>query len=513
MARRGQLPTPEAWQAHILHVADKYAGRRFSNWYFENYPAEANRIYEEWLTASGLEIRRGKTVTDLASERRIFGQQRADWASLVKIKSQPLMFLQQVIEYDRPMVFFLDDQLCAMAKRLLRARDGLQDIDGFFEMLKHLDRRSKFIWADPLYATDAQTWLDPLIRLWHRRGQWRRPIQEWRPKSYNRERQFASLLRHLMADYDVPVFMDTVWLRNDTGSANYRDAWVHVGRGKNIRTAKALPMSLSKKAAHQILSAPEELTFEHALKWAHMQTFNLRPRACAALLGSRWGAEFEEPTFWDSVIRFLAANPMISPDMIGPMVDFIYAQKFEGPVLLIDGDEILRDDPPHAGFSMRGRDGQALLDQIESWHRELGRTEARRGNGRRAMDATYCRSGWKPSQSIEKLNDKENAIWRFVEILTESDLHEEGRKMRHCIYSYHPRVQSGYCSVWSLQVSREGGPHHGSFKRHLTVEVSSNGRINEARGFANKLPTGRAKTLLKAWAEQNRLSFAPYVFL
>jgi hypothetical protein len=272
-------------------------------------------------------------------------------------------------------------------------------------------------------------------------------------------------------------------------------------------------MSLSKKAAHQILSSPEELTFEHALKWAHMQTFNLRPRACAALLGSRWGADFEESTFWDSVIRFLAANPMISPDMIGPMVDYIYAQKFEGPVLLIDGDEILRDDPPHAGFSMRGRDGQALLDQIESWHRELGRTEARRGKGRRAMDATYCKSGWKPSQSIEKLNDEENAIWRFVEILSESDLHEEGRKMRHCIYSYHPRVQSGYCSVWSLQASREGGPHHGSFKRHLTVEVSSNGRINEARGFANQLPAGRAKMLLKAWAEQNRLSFAPYVFL
>ena len=513
MARPGEQPSAVAWEAHILHVANKYAGRQFSHWYFENYPAEANRIYEEWLTASGLEIRRGKTVADLASERRLFGDQRANWASLVKIKSQPLTFLKQVIFHDGCLIFFSDDQLCAMAKRLIMARSGLQDIEGFFEMLKHLDRRSKFLWADPLYATDAQTWLDPLIRLWHRRGQWRRPVEDWRPKSHNRERQFASLLRHLMADYDVPSFMDAVWLRNDSGSARYRDAWVHVGRGKNIRTAKALPMKLSKKAAHQLGSAPEELSFEHALKWSHMQTFNLRPRACAAMLGSRWGSDFEEATFWDSVLRFLASNPMISPDMIGPLVDYIYAQKFEGPVLLIDGDEILRDDPPHAGFSMRGRDGQALLDQIEDWHRELARTETRRGKGRKAMDGIYCKSGWTPLQAVEKLSEDEKVVWHVTEILAESVLHEEGRKMRHCIYSYHPRVVAGHCSVWSLQTVREGGPQDSSLKRHLTIEVSSNGRINEARGFANKLPEGRAKTMLKKWAIQNRLSFAPYVFL
>lgn len=432
---------------------------------------------------------------------------------LVKFKSRPIEFLKGVIAHDGPILFFVDDQICSMAKRLVQARAGLKDIDGFFDMLKHLDRRSKFLWADPLYATGSETWLDPLIRLWHRRDQWRRPLEDWRPKSHNRERQFASLLRHLMADYYVPSFMDAVWLRNDKGSARYRDAWLYVGRGKNLGTAKALPMALSKKAAHQALSAPEELTFEHALKWAHMQTFNLRPRAIAGMLGSRWGADFDEGTFWDSVIRFLAVNPMISPDKISPMVDFIYAQKFEGPVLLIDGDEILRDDPPHAGFSMRGREGQALLDKIEDWHRELGRNETRRGKGRKAMDATYCKSGWSPVQFTEKLNEDEIANWRFVEILTESDLHADGRKMRHCIYSYHPRVAAGMCSVWSLQAVREGGPHHGSLKRHLTVEVSSNGRINEARGFANKLPEGRPKMLLKQWAEKNRLSFAPYVFL
>lgn len=513
MAGTVKRATAEDWRDHILHVALRYGEQSFSYWHFEHYPQDSNRIYEDWLGASGLEIRRNKTVSQLRDERRLLAEQKDLWVELVKVKNRPLEFLRQVVETDAPLILFMDDQLCRMAKRLIGARGGLQDIDGFFDMLKHLDRRSKFLWADPLYAADAQTWLDPLIRLWHRRGQWRRPVEDWRPTSHNRERQFASLLRHLMAEYDVPAFMDTVWLRNDKGSARYRDAWVHVGAGKNIRTAKGLPMALSKKAAHNIASAPEELSFEHALKWAHMQAFDLRPRAIAAILGSRLGHAFDHVTFWDSVMRFLAANPMISPDRIGPIVDFIFAQKFEGPVLLIDGDDILRDDPPHPGFSMRGRGGQALLEQVEAWHRALGRADARGGKGCKAMDTVYCKSGWVSSNDTEKLNADESAIWQFVEILTEGDLFEEGRVMRHCIYSYHARVASGVCSIWSLRTVRQGGPHHGAMKRHLTVEVSSNGRVNEARGSANRLPSGRNAFLLKQWAVQNRMSVAPYVFM
>ena len=482
-------------------------------WYFDHYPGEGNRIYEEWLEISGLQVRQDKSRSELAHEKQLLAEQREIWHELVKIKNRPLAFLRRVIEHQGSVVLFLDDQLSAMAKRLLKARAGLQDVEGFFNMLKHLDRRSKFLWADPLHATGAQTWLDPLIRLWHRREQWRRPVEEWRPSSHNRERQFASLLRHLLAQYDVPVFMDTVWLRNDKGSARYRDAWIHVGSGKNIRSAKGLPMSLSKKAAHTLSSAPEELSFEHAFKWSHMQLFGLRPRTCAALLGSRWGGDFDHSIFWDSVLRFLSSDAMISPDQIGPLVDFIYSQKFEGPVLLIEGEDILRDDPPHPGFSMRNRNGQALLQQVEDWHRTLARTEERRGKGRNAMDAVYCKSGWKPSSNTEKHNDEESSVWQFVEILTESELYQEGRKMRHCIYSFHARLAAGHCSVWSLRTTRKGGPHHGKIKRHLTIEVSATGRVSEARGFGNALPKGRSEYLLRQWVAENRMSIAPYVFM
>lgn len=513
MSSSRKQASPEDWRKHLIHIASNFTGRHYSDWRFDQYPQEFNRIYEDWLTASNLEVRRHKTVSDLHTERECIDKQLDDWKNLSTFKSDPFEFLRLAISYTGPYQFFGDDQVSIMSKRLIGAAASLQDIDGFIEMLRYIDKRAKFLWVKPLYATEAQTWLDPLIRIWHRRGGWRRPLEDWRPKSHNRERQFASLLRHLLADYDVPSFMDTVWLRNDTASARMRDVWVHLGQGKNIRKAKRLPMILTKKAAHAFLSAPEELTYEHAFKWAHMQTFALRPRACAALLGSRWGTDFGEQGFWDSLLRFLSSNPMIAPDRIGPIVDYIYAQKFEGPVLLIEGDDVLRDDPPHPGFSMANRQGTTILEQVEAWHAELARTTTRRGKGRRVMDDVYCKSGWKTVQDTEKLNDVEKAIWEFVEVLNEADLHEEGRTMRHCIYSYRDRINTGVCSVWSLRTRRIGGTHHGAMKRQLTIEVSANGRVNEARGFANKLPDGRNKYLLQRWVDFNRMSFAPYVFL
>jgi hypothetical protein len=47
-------------------------------------------------------------------------------------------------------------------------------------------------------------------------------------------RQFASLVRHLLAEYPVPAFMDSVWFKR-TRTQNW---FIHVGRGHSIRDAE-----------------------------------------------------------------------------------------------------------------------------------------------------------------------------------------------------------------------------------------------------------------------------------
>ena len=497
----GPSQWPNYMRDHILLVVERYSGDKISKEQFDSYPERALRIYEEWLALSGLEKGRTKSHKELGRELAMLSEQRTCWEGLYH---RNLAYFQHVINSHS----FNDNHTCSEAQ----PSEVSPDLDGFFKMMSYLERWSKFVWNDHLVSGELVNWIDPMIRLWHRRCQWRRSIEDWRPKSDDPRRQFASLLRHLIADYDVPIFMDEAWLNKGRFASEYCDAWIYFARGNNAQAVKFQHRPLTKKAAHYFMSAPEEMTIDHALKWAHMKTFNLRPRAIAAMLGSQWGRNFHDRPFWNSVLRFLAANPMIAAEQIGPLINYIYCQKFHGPVIRYERlghEEIaIYGDPPHPGFSMRGRSGPALLDQVENWHRELGRTRA--SNSR---DAIYRESGWSSWEDVEKLSGDETATWQFVEILTERDLHEEGRTMRHCIYSYHARVAAGDCSIWSLRKKYTSGPKHGWMERKLTVEVSSTGRINEARGFANKLPEGRAKILLQQWVDKNSLSFEPYVFL
>src|SRR5438477_401425 len=67
---------------------------------------------------------------------------------------------------------------------------------------------------------------------------WLRPVAEWEPQTHNTRRQFASLARHLFAEWPVPAFMDSVWFSGNGREAARQQGWfLHVGRGRNVRTA------------------------------------------------------------------------------------------------------------------------------------------------------------------------------------------------------------------------------------------------------------------------------------
>ena len=67
---------------------------------------------------------------------------------------------------------------------------------------------------------------------WH--GRWLRDPADWRPRSHNAARQFASLLRHALAAYDVPAWFDAAFTDGDRPA----QAWfAHVAAGGNLRSA------------------------------------------------------------------------------------------------------------------------------------------------------------------------------------------------------------------------------------------------------------------------------------
>lgn len=327
---------------------------------------------------------------------------------------------------------------------------------------------------------------------------WARPIEEWCPTTHNPQRQFSSLARHLWARYHVPLFMDNAWLQGDA----IEQGWFkHIGAGESIRTADHLPISLTKRMAHRLLTAPDAYTPKEALRWAQVQSLGGDRRLSDALLGTRLVREFGDDEFWLGVIRFFIRNPMLDPAQIGPIIDYIWNQKYENRLDFVEAGVAEELGPEQPNFSMRGRTVDSLLRAVAAWHRRLGK-EIKGGN------LQWKGSGVGEFASIEGDKDSHNMrVWRIRELLSSRELIAEGRHMRHCVASYASSCHRGLCSIWGLSIETGNG-----IERLLTIELNNQSKeIRQIRGRLNRLSTEQEEEVVRRWAAREGLTLASYL--
>jgi hypothetical protein len=89
----------------------------------------------------------------------------------------------------------------------------------------------------------------------------------------------------------------------------------------------------------------------------------------------------------------------------------------------------------------------------------------------------------------------------MMELTDSVQLRNEGAALHHCVASYAYRCHRGASRIWSLRLWQ------GEKVRHvLTVEVDPKKRaVIQARGRANRFPSGRALELLQHWASREKL--------
>jgi hypothetical protein len=342
--------------------------------------------------------------------------------------------------------------------------------------------------------------IEGLFALARHHREWLRPVESWQPDSRSARRQFGSLARHLLARYPVPTFMETAWFEGSLEQAGRHQEWFKwIGIGQNIRTAD-IPLHLTKRMAHCFLEAPDDLLIEGALRYGQVMGLGGDVRLARAVLSTRMGEMLPDEAFWVSVVHFFLNNPMLDTACFGPIVDYIYNQRFVPRIVVAGPDgrpeEEAPPGPPQPEFSMKGRTAAALLRLVEEWHRELAQ-ETRRPLG-----------DWEPS-GIESLLLEEGATergerprrWTITEILSGVQLREEGKAMSHCVASYANSCAKGHVSVWSMQVQERTQE---TPRRVMTIAVNNARKeITEARGRCNKLPGERRASV--------RLDDAPHV--
>ncbi|HZT42439.1 MAG TPA: PcfJ domain-containing protein [Chthonomonadaceae bacterium] len=398
-------------------------------------------------------------------------------------------------------------QLFAGMKERPRAQEALL-------RLLRLSKTGDLLSVEPAIAylgpQPGNTFPDGLFRLALRHREWIRAPEDWKPELHNARRQFSALTRHLLARYDVPLFLDAAWFEGDNETARQHQQWfMHIGQGQNIRTAE-LPVALTKKAAHHFLQAPRDITIVGALRWGQIHGMGGDEYLARAICGSRLAEILPDEPFWATVLQFFASQPRLASAQIGPMMDYIYHQKFVFEEILGPRGVVTYLGPPQPEFSMKGRTEAALQRLVEAWHVQLAREPKR------------PRLEWAPAgigafRLLQRGPEDRVSCWIIEELLSSKELQEEGKAMHNCVAAYSALCAQGRRSIWSLKLatSHDGVRHH-----VLTIEVDTARRsIVQVRGPCNQHPEGKqagerlqtAMEMLRRWAEQQNLSITRYV--
>jgi hypothetical protein len=453
--------------------------------------------YFDWCVKHGFQATLSKSRKETEAELAVITQQKAEVARQATLHRNLRKLIEAMCrgevsaaDIKRPQL----QQLCQSVERSTStpaARAALQNL------LQWVADEADFLFEHFTFGSTTYPAVDALIKLNDRRGQWVRTFENWKASSHNAQRQFASLIRHLVARFPVPEFMDAAWLRQGSGSRAMREWYLHIASGKNIRTAKT-PMPLTTMMAHHFLEAPATASIEGAFRWGEVHALGGDAPLTNALLGTRLGNSFDNHEFWSSVIRFFIANPMLDREHVGPIVDYLHAQKFQTREIVDRNGRTTVEPPPQPNLQMRGRTADSLLAHVERWHQALGRTKG-------AANLLFKASGFK-EVSFKTGSKDAPSVWRFRELHSGNDLIAEGKAMRHCVASYARSCAAGSCSIWAMEVDRRVG-----LEKIQTVEVTRQGVIVQCRGRLNRLPTAAEFEIVRRWAEVASLTISPYV--
>ena len=116
-----------------------------------------------------------------------------------------------------------------------------------------------------------------------------RPLEEWKVRSHNAERQMASLVRHLYCKYELPTFFDKAWYSENHA---WMEWFILVGQGKNIRKVQGLPVVLTKRQAHFMMQAPKDFDILTAVRYGQLVDLGTNEYFVRSVMRTRAGTDF-----------------------------------------------------------------------------------------------------------------------------------------------------------------------------------------------------------------------------
>lgn len=196
------------------------------------------QVYKLWCKEHGFRASVNKTFKETLNEDLVISRKNAD-----KVLSK---HRQSNKRLDESIVSYLEgDKNIVLPPNV---KTGL-DLSGSYlttsselnvqliNLIKILVNKSDFVFETIANNVQVINALPSVVR-YH--ANFLRSPADWKPKSHNVKKQFASLLRHLFCNYEMPAFMDKAFHDILTDHEKHRMWYIHMGLGNNIRTANDL---------------------------------------------------------------------------------------------------------------------------------------------------------------------------------------------------------------------------------------------------------------------------------
>lgn len=393
---------------------------------------------------------------------------------------------------------FLEEVVAGKHPRYLRRletyemlQQDSEALDAFRRLLLHVDQYMDVLKTKTMITTmKGSKLIRGLGALALHHQHWIRPLEAWHtPLSKNghprRHDQFSTLLRHLLARYEIPKFLDTAWFEDPNVHGLTHQKWfIHLATGGSVADLK-MDIQFTHRMAHLFMHAPPSGTIRRNMRWAQVIGMGGDHVLARAVLKTRLGRNHDNDEFWRTVVQFLVNNAMMDPIWVGPIVDYISNMKFAPRRIVQEGGGVVEGPPPQPNFTMKGRSAVKLLRQIETWHGELGREK-------NVMFQSWQACGIRPWEMEDETEKLGKVRWTVQEMLSSWELAAHGREMHHCVVSYSDRCADGKIAVWSICAHIEGETER---EEVLTVALDIKAQtVTQARGRYNQQPNKAPKS-------------------
>lgn len=321
---------------------------------------------------------------------------------------------------------------------------------------------------------------------------WRRPPATWACRDRNPRRQFASLVRHVLCDYNPPLCLDAAWFNPGATGDRERYWFVALGLGESVRPTFRSRFNLTRAAAHLLSDAPRSMTVYHALYWAHYRSMGASPALAERIIAAQCARRERNQAFRDDVAAWLIRTPGVRPSQVRIIFDYLFHRRFT-PVYQRDGDDY-RYEIAEPNLSMQGRTLASVMRQVNRWDGrdyELSGYESPRR--------------WGPCgvPGFERIEGAVNPDrWIIQELRSSEELTKEGHVMNHCVGSYVSECFRRESAIYSLSRGKRNRRH-----RRATIEVDPKERkIVQVQRRSNFDPTAEDMRIIHEWADTVELS-------